>query len=203
VYEIVLSDLAEERLGGLPEHIASDILKKIYWLAENADVIRHERLKGHREYSLHCGKKFRENALLFLDHLRELSEGQRQRLAKFTVNRCYLVIVSTPDLDSAYRIFSVLNDRGLDLSHTDILKAEVIGKIPETQQEAYTKKWEDTEDALGREAFKDLFAHIRMIYRKAKLRGTVLKEFRQYVAPTLNRKSKSTSLLRRVSHPLR
>jgi hypothetical protein len=131
-------------------------------------------------------KKVRENALLFLDRLRELSEGQRQRLAKFIVNRCYLVIVSTPDLDSAYRIFSVLNDRGLDLSHTDILKAEIIGKIPEAQQETYTKKWEDTEDELGRDAFQDLFSHIRMIHRKVKLRGTVLKEFRQYVAPTDN-----------------
>lgn len=41
MYEVVLSDLAEEELDKLPEHIANDILKKIYWLAENADVIRH------------------------------------------------------------------------------------------------------------------------------------------------------------------
>ena len=25
-------------------------------MVENADVIAHERLKGHREYSLHCGQ---------------------------------------------------------------------------------------------------------------------------------------------------
>lgn len=56
MYEVVFSDLAEEEMGRLPEHIANDILKKIYWLAENADVIRHDRLKGHREYSLHCGQ---------------------------------------------------------------------------------------------------------------------------------------------------
>ena len=56
MYEIVLSDLAEEGLDKLPKHIAKDILKKIYWLAENVEVIRHDRLKGHREYSLHCGR---------------------------------------------------------------------------------------------------------------------------------------------------
>lgn len=49
MYEVVLSDLAEEGLDKLPKHIANDILKKIYWLAENAEVIRHDRLKGHRE----------------------------------------------------------------------------------------------------------------------------------------------------------
>ena len=56
MYEVVLSDLAEEGLDKLPKHIAKDILKKIYWLAENAEVIRHDRLKGHPEYSLHCGQ---------------------------------------------------------------------------------------------------------------------------------------------------
>lgn len=36
--------------------IAKDIYEKVTWLVENADVIAHERLKGYREYSLHCGQ---------------------------------------------------------------------------------------------------------------------------------------------------
>ena len=55
------------------------------------------------------------------------------------MRRCYLVVVTTPDLDSAYRIFSVLNARGLDLRLTDLLKAEIIGAIPVEQQEKYPK----------------------------------------------------------------
>jgi hypothetical protein len=124
-----------------------------------------------------------ENSILYLDTLKKLSESDRLRLVQFIVNRCFLVVVSTPDLDSAYRIFSVLNDRGLDLSHTDILKAEVIGKISVPQQESYTKKWEDIEEQLGRELFQELFVHIRTIHRKVKLQDTILKEFRQYVKP--------------------
>jgi hypothetical protein len=104
-------------------------------------------------------------------------------LAQFLITGCLLVVVSTPDLDSAYRIFSVLNDRGLDLSHTDILKSEIIGCIPETQQETYNKRWEDAEEMLGRQAFQGLFSHIRMIYRKIKPQDSVLKEFREYVKP--------------------
>ena len=126
----------------------------------------------------------RNNALKLLQRLQELPQQQCVRLTQFVVTGCLLVVVSTPDMDSAYRIFSVLNDRGLDLSHTDILKSEIIGKIPEAQQEQYNKLWEDTEDLLGRDTFRDLFSHIRMMYRKAKSQDTVLKEIRQYVKPT-------------------
>ncbi|MBW4544614.1 MAG: DUF262 domain-containing HNH endonuclease family protein [Symplocastrum torsivum CPER-KK1] len=131
-------------------------------------------------------KNIKENSLLFVKELQKLSETQRTRLAQFIIKQCFLVTVSTPDLDSAYRIFSVLNERGLDLSLTDILKAEIIGLIPKPQNEAYTTKWEDTQDKLGREMFQDLFAHIRMIYRKAKLGSSVLKEFREFVRPSDN-----------------
>lgn len=121
------------------------------------------------------------NAQLFANRLERLPEHERIRLAQFIVTRCYLVVVATPDLDSAYRIFSVLNSRGLDLSATDILKAQVIGSIPEAQKTTYTKKWEDVEEDLTREVFGDLFSHIRMIYRKSKPKGTLLKEFNDHV----------------------
>ncbi len=126
--------------------------------------------------------RIRENAMLFQRELGALTVERRQRLASYLVQRCYLVVVSTPDTDSAYRIFSVLNDRGLDLSHADILKADIVGKIEnEELQKAYATKWEEAEEAIGRDAFKDLFGHLRMIYRRAKLEGTVIAEFRKFV----------------------
>ncbi len=132
-------------------------------------------------------QNIKDNAQLFAQRLQDFSDAHRLRLAQFIITRCFLVVVSTPDFDSAYRIFSVLNDRGLDLSHTDILKAEIIGKIPDIkEQEAYSVKWEDIETNLGREMFQELFEHIRMIKRKAKLRESLLKEFRQYVRPSEN-----------------
>ncbi len=131
-------------------------------------------------------KNFQANARYFLESengLNSLSETQRVRLLQYVMQRCYLVVVSTPDLESAYRIFSVLNTRGLDLGLTDILKAEIVGTIPEDQQETYTHIWEDEEEDLGRDAFQELFAHIRMIHRKAKPRESALAEFRKYIQP--------------------
>ena len=59
----------------------------------------------------------------------------------------------------------------------------MIGDVPANQQQAYTQKWEDTEDALGRDGFQELFAHIRMIYRKTKLAETVLDEYKKHILP--------------------
>lgn len=123
-----------------------------------------------------------ENTRLLLNRIKnDLPKDQEKiRLTQFLLQRCFLVIVHTPDFDSAYRIFSVLNDRGLDLSITDILKADIIGKL-KNDEEKYTCKWEDLEEQLGRKDFTELFSHIRMIYARKKLETTVLKSFRTHV----------------------
>ncbi|MDC8770937.1 DUF4357 domain-containing protein [Roseateles albus] len=127
--------------------------------------------------------RLRANAEVFLSELAKLEQPELTRLVQFIITRCYLVTVATPDLDSAYRIFGVLNSRGMDLSATDILKAEIISKLPPELRDEYTKRWEDEEENLGREEFGDLFSHIRMVYRKAKSQGTLLKEFEAHVKP--------------------
>lgn len=118
--------------------------------------------------------------------LEKLDEAERDRFAQYVAQKCLLVVVSASDGESAYRIFSVMNDRGLDLSPTDILKASIIEKIEPIHQNKYTTQWERIEEELGRDSFRDLFAHIRMIYRKDKLRGTLQKEFEEYVLDKLD-----------------
>lgn len=106
----------------------------------------------------------------------EIDEARRLLLIKLILSRTFLVVVSTPDLSSAHRIFSVMNARGLDLSPTDIFKAEVARMIP-GGSEAYTDKWEDAEDLIGRDAFLDLFQHIRTIVSMERAKKELLKEF--------------------------
>jgi uncharacterized protein with ParB-like and HNH nuclease domain len=126
-------------------------------------------------------KNIKYNAELFFNKLKSKSKLENEQLARFILSQCYMVVVSTPDSDSAYRIFAILNDRGLDLSHADILKSEIIGKIPQDRKKDYAKLWNEAEDQLERDAFKDLFSHIRMIKHPEKLRKDVLKEFREVV----------------------
>jgi hypothetical protein len=124
------------------------------------------------------------NRDFFREALGKMPAIERNHLLRFAVQRCYLVVVEASDQTSAYRIFSVMNDRGLDLTATDILKSDIIGAIgSEADQDPYNAKWETLEDGLGREAFGDLFAHLRMIHRKQKMRETLEREFRAYVKP--------------------
>ncbi|MCX7069380.1 MAG: DUF262 domain-containing HNH endonuclease family protein [Gammaproteobacteria bacterium] len=129
--------------------------------------------------------RYRENATLLLDKAKALPPEDLNALWKFLANDCSLVVISTPDLEAAYRIFSVLNNRGLDLAPIDIIKAEVLGSIRTTAGEAksraYAKEWSRIEAALGRDAFGDLFGHIRTAYAKQKQRATLVKEFQDHV----------------------
>ncbi|MEH1885357.1 DUF262 domain-containing protein [Nostoc sp.] len=125
------------------------------------------------------------NANYFLQELKLRSHHELDRFCYYLMTCCFLVVVSTPDIDSAYRIFSILNARGLNLSLSDFLKSEVIGKIDQSQQDKYTRIWETEEEDLGRDKFQELFAHIRMIDRKAKPRKTALKEFSEDILPEI------------------
>lgn len=117
---------------------------------------------------------------------------------QFLVTRCYLVAVSTPNQQSAFRVFSVMNSRGLDLQPTDIIKADIIGKIPDGKQGDYNDRWEEMEIELGRAGFNDLFSFIRMIYAKEKAKKSILEEFRQHV---LSKIQNPEDLLEEVLEP--
>lgn len=130
-------------------------------------------------------RNIRDNTLGFLRELQKFSENQIIALTQFIIKRCFLIVVavSSPDLDSVYRIFSVLNSRGLDLSYPDILKSEIITTIPPGQQEDYVAKWEEIEALLGKEAFEDLFFYLRTIFSRERQRKGMIEEFHEYVYP--------------------
>lgn len=115
----------------------------------------------------------------FSDNFR--NDDELLEFCKFLVNRCFLIAVSTANQESAFRIFSVMNSRGLDLLPTDIIKSETIGKLPPSLQETYTEKWEDMETDTGREGFNEVFTHTRTIFAKERPKKNLLDEFREYV----------------------
>ena len=130
-------------------------------------------------------RNIRRNAEVMLQRLKASFGDDIERLCEFgafLVQRCFLVAVSTPSQQSAFRVFSVLNSRGLDLLPTDIIKSDVIGSIKPMRQEAFTEVWEELEVETGRDGFAEVFGHIRMIYAREKARKALLEEFRERVS---------------------
>lgn len=103
------------------------------------------------------------------------------KFCQFLLTRCFLVTVSTPNQESAFRVFSVMNSRGLDLLPTDIIKSKTIGKLESNEQAEYTKKWEDMENLIGRDGFNEVFTHTRTIFAKERPRKNLLEEFSECV----------------------
>ncbi|MBF4998645.1 DUF262 domain-containing protein [Nocardia sp. BSTN01] len=126
-------------------------------------------------------KAIRDNTTVLHDRLAVWSDDKRQRLAAMLGTRTFLVVVSTPDLNSAHRIFSVMNARGLDLTPSDIFKSKVIGDVPDQDAAEYADKWEQEEVDLGRDAFANLFGHVRMIFKKERATKVLLQEFDEQV----------------------
>lgn len=126
-------------------------------------------------------KAIRDNTSALRERLTAWPDDERQRLAAMLGTRTFLVVVSTPDLNSAHRIFSVMNARGLDLTPSDIFKSKVIGDVTDADAAEYADKWEQEEVDLGRDAFADLFGHVRMIFMKERASKVLLQEFDEQV----------------------
>ncbi len=146
-------------------------------------------------------RNIRDNSLAFMQRLQHLSEKERVRLGKFLVTNCFVVVVSTADFDTAYRIFSVLNDRGRNLTYADILKAQIIGDIPAEKEEEYANKWEEIEVLLGSENFQQLLTLIRILSSETRIRKNLLEEFHTYVYPNGQLKMTAQQLIDRLLQP--
>lgn len=120
-------------------------------------------------------RAIRSNAAALYRRLSDWDDDRRNRLGTLLTTKTFLVVVSTGDLSSAYRIFSVMNARGLDLAPTDIFKSKIIGELKERPE--YARRWEDAEEALGSELFTDLFRDIRTVVSGERARLELLKEF--------------------------
>lgn len=130
-----------------------------------------------------------KNAKLLLERIDDnlKTDNEIVGFGSFLVTRCFLVAVSTPSRQAAFRIFSVMNSRGMSLLATDIIKADVIGVIPDSIRTDYNNKWEEMEVEIGRAGFNDLFTHIRTIKAKAKARKSLQDEFKTFVLPEINK----------------
>ncbi|QSH99384.1 DUF262 domain-containing protein [Treponema phagedenis] len=130
-----------------------------------------------------------------MDGAFDKDETKVTEFCRFLITRCYLVAVCTPTQQSAFRVFSVMNSRGLNLMPVDIIKSDVIGKIPEDEQQFYTDKWEDLEVQTTRSGFNDVFTHTRMIFAKSKPKRNLLDEYRKYVLEKISPKELINNIL--------
>jgi uncharacterized protein DUF262/uncharacterized protein DUF1524 len=103
----------------------------------------------------------------------------------FFRNKVLLIYVASAQLEDAFRLFTVLNDRGVKLRNSDILKTMNLRALKEggasLQEQKHTAQmWEEMEGELG-EGFDVFLAHVRTILVKEKARLGLLQEFEENI----------------------
>jgi uncharacterized protein with ParB-like and HNH nuclease domain len=116
---------------------------------------------------------------------------------KFFGNKVLMVYVSSPELDDAFRMFTVLNDRGMKLRGSDILKTLNLralkeGKVDTIERSRWAKRWEELEGDLG-DDFDIFLSQLRSVLVKDKARLNLLQEFEEniYSPRTFDRTTKT------------
>lgn len=120
------------------------------------------------------------NAILILNELIKDKEDLEDFVG-FIFNYAIFIYVSTDNTEDAFRMFTILNDRGIPLTNADILKSENIGAlISEKEISKYAKLWEEIEGKQG-EKFDRFLQFIRTILIKEKARSSLLEEFMEKI----------------------
>lgn len=136
------------------------------------------------------------NAILFIK--KWFSKNNHVNIEEFStylLTKVLLIYVSSQELDDAFRLFTVLNDRGIKLRNSDILKVENLKFVQDDNlRKKYAKQWEEIEGEL-KEDFDQFLSYLRTILVKEKARLSLLKEFETniYNPKEYNRETKISS----------
>ncbi len=88
-----------------------------------------------------------------------------------------MIYVAAEQLEDAFHLFTVMNNRGIKLRNSDILKAENLAKVDDAAERTkYAKTWEMIEEYFA-EDFDNFLAHLRSILVKQKAGYNLLKEY--------------------------
>lgn len=120
------------------------------------------------------------NAMLVAHEFLEENKSEIIGYLSYFLNKVLMIYVATEELQDAFQLFTVLNNRGVKLSSSDILKAENLKELSAADRTFWATRWEEMETYFG-EDFDKFLSHIRTILVKKKQTMTLLKEFDEFV----------------------
>lgn len=114
------------------------------------------------------------------EKLKEKSQTELKKFVEYLTVNVKVVRVITTNIEDAFQMFSILNDRGINLTSADILKVKNIGKIEYKDEiNNYSQKWEDIQSSQG-ENFERFLQIVRNTLVKEKAQYNLLKEYEEY-----------------------
>lgn len=119
------------------------------------------------------------NAILTMHDIFSKKEDL-EAFAVFLLNNVLFIFVATDNTEDAFRLFTILNDRGMPLSNSDILKSINIGEVEEEDLDLYSNKWEYLEEKYNK-YFDRFLSFTRTILLKNKPNANLLDEYEKNI----------------------
>ena len=112
------------------------------------------------------------------DFCQNLGSKELIQLANYILKSVYVVFVTTASFQSAYRLFNVLNARGMPLSNADLIKNSLFNQLNDQDgnSEKLEESWIELEEIIGIDLLDTFFGHYRTAITATKAKGTLHEE---------------------------
>jgi len=193
----------ENRFVGIPERVrivykirddVEDFINKFILEEDGTKNSEIEEMFGIKNVSIsHMAKAIETIYEFFEDKTNsDIEKFDIEKFAEFLGLKSVFIYVSTDSMEDAFRMFTILNNRGIQLSNPDILKSINIGEMNGEDRELYAKEWESIEGDMGGD-FDRFLSFIRTILVKEKARANLVEEYEENIYKgNLLRKGKDT-----------
>ena len=198
----------ENRFVGIPERVrivykirddVEDFINKFILEEDGTKNSEIEEMFGIKNVSIsHMAKAIETIHEFFEDKTNsdiekfDIEKFDIEKFAEFLGLKSVFIYVSTDSMEDAFRMFTILNNRGIQLSNPDILKSINIGEMNGEDRELYAKEWESIEGDMGGD-FDRFLSFIRTILVKEKARANLVEEYEENIYKgNLLRKGKDT-----------
>jgi len=124
-------------------------------------------------------QRIAENLEAIDDFIAQHEQKTLKLFANYLLSRVYVVFVTTASLQSAYRLFNVLNARGMALSNADLIKNMLFAGLggDAARSSELDEAWLELEEQIGIERLDQFLAHHRSSIVATKARKTLHEEF--------------------------
>jgi uncharacterized protein with ParB-like and HNH nuclease domain len=117
-------------------------------------------------------------AILTFNSKMESDQDKISEFVKFILNKVTVVYIVASDTYSAFKLFTVMNARGLSLSASDLLKSDSLGAIKDDEErKTKAELWTGIEEDIGRKELENVIAFIRTMFLQDKARKGIYEEY--------------------------
>ncbi|MBE2917206.1 GmrSD restriction endonuclease domain-containing protein [Anoxybacillus flavithermus] len=146
--------------------------------------------------------KFYGNMLEIKQVVSEFSEVELRRLVNYILEHVYVVFVVTDNFTSAYRLFNVLNARGMSLSNGDLLKNRLFEycESKPLERSRVEECWNELENIVGIRQLDNFLSHLRTSIKGNKQQEILYQEFDEILEEYKEAPARFAEFLLRSAH---